>query len=168
MLQNAKSVSRDSKGSYHGSRELRATSGKEKKDPNMSGQRWNNFCTSYRDISFVVAENSRVVKPKCRQFTSLNKILNNFSKVLIVDISYTAVINNEGISGIQEAPKIIEFTFSNLLRDVRDEKKNFNDFRLSKMSIKFGANLVFALYFAYSGRFCHGWRPKANKRFRER
>ena len=90
----------------------------------MSGQRWNNFCNSYRDISFVVAENSRVVKPKCRQFTSLNKILNNFSKVLIVDISYTALINNEGISGIQEAPKIIEFTFSNLLRDVRDEKKS--------------------------------------------
>ena len=90
----------------------------------MSGQRRNNFCTSYRDISFVVAENSRVVKPKCRQFTSLNKILNSFSKVLIVDISYTALINNEGISGIREAPKIIKFTFSNLLRDVRDEKKS--------------------------------------------
>ena len=66
----------------------------------MSGQRCNNFYTSYRDISFVVAENSRVVKPKCRQFTSLNKMLSNFSKVLIVHISYTALIKNEGISGI--------------------------------------------------------------------
>ena len=75
-------------------------------------------------ISFVVAGNSRVVKPNCRQFTSLNKMFNNFSKVLIVDISYTALINNEGISGIREAPKIIKFTFSNLLRDVRDEKRS--------------------------------------------
>ena len=64
-------------------------------------------------------------------------MFNNFSKVLIVDISYTALINNEGISGIREAPKRIKFTFSNLLRDVRDEKKS-HDFRLSKMSIKFG------------------------------
>ena len=132
----------------------------------MSGQRWNNFCSSYRDISFVVAENSRVVKPKCRQFTSLNKMFNNFSKVLIVDISYTALINNEGISGIREAPKRIKFTFSNLLRDVRDEKRSLMISGCQKCQSNL-ANLVFALYFAYSGRFCHEWRPKANKRFRE-
>ena len=28
----------------------RATSGDRKNNPNMSGQRWNSFCTSYRDI----------------------------------------------------------------------------------------------------------------------
>ena len=38
-----------------------------------------------------------VVKPKCQQETSLNKMLSNFSKVLIAQISFTAVINNGGI-----------------------------------------------------------------------
>ena len=51
-------------------------------------------------------------------------MLSNFSKVLIVHISYTALINNEGISGIREAPRRIKFTFCNLLRDVRDEKRS--------------------------------------------
>ena len=51
-------------------------------------------------------------------------MLSNFSKVLIVHISYTALRNNEGISGIREAPRRIKFTFSNLLRDVRDEKRS--------------------------------------------
>ena len=106
------------------------------------------------DISSVVAGNSRVVKPKCRQFTSLNKMFNNFSKVLIVDISYTALINNEGISGIREAPKRIKFTFSNLLRDVRDEKRSLMISGCQKCQSNL-VNLVFALYFAYSGRFCH-------------
>ena len=51
-------------------------------------------------------------------------MLSNFSKVLIVHISYTALINNEGISGIREAPRRIKFTFCNLLREVRDEKRS--------------------------------------------
>ena len=38
-----------------------------------------------------------VVKPKCQQETSLNEMLSNFSKVLIAQISFTAVINNGGI-----------------------------------------------------------------------
>ena len=54
-------------------------------------------------------------------------------------------MNNEGISGIREAPRRIKFTFCNLLRDVRDEKKKYQDFRLSKVPIKFGESLVFAL-----------------------
>ena len=41
------------------------------------------------------------------QYTSLNKMLSNFSKVLILHVSFTAVINNggigKGISGIQKA-----------------------------------------------------------------
>ena len=65
----------------------RATSGDRKNDPNTSGQRWNNFHTSYIDRSFVVSGNNRVVKPKCKQFTSLNKMISN-SKVLIVHISF--------------------------------------------------------------------------------
>ena len=64
---------------------------------------------------------------------------------MIIHISFTALTNNEGISGIREAPRRIKFTFCNLLRDVRDEKKKYQDFRLSKMPNKFGASLVFAL-----------------------
>ena len=64
---------------------------------NTNDQRGNNVNTSYRDISVVVAENNGVVKPKCQQETSLNKTLSNFSKVLFVQISFTAVINNGGI-----------------------------------------------------------------------
>ena len=88
----------------------RATSGDRKNDPNTSGQRWNNFHTSYIDRSFVVSGNNRVVKPKCKQFTSLNKMLSN-SKVLIVHISFTALINNEGIGGIRKVPRRIKCTF---------------------------------------------------------
>ena len=54
-------------------------------------------------------------------------------------------MNNEGIRGTREASRRIKFTFCNLLRDVRDEKKKYQDFRLSKMPIKFSASLVFAL-----------------------
>ena len=61
------------------------------------GQRGNKFNTSYRDISVIVAENNSVVKPKYQQYTSLNKMLSNFSKVLMAQISFTAVINNRGI-----------------------------------------------------------------------
>ena len=43
----------------------RATSGGRRKDRNTSGQRGNKFNNSNRDISVVVAENNRVVKPKC-------------------------------------------------------------------------------------------------------
>ena len=50
-----------------------------------------------------------VVKPKCQQETSLNKMLSNFSKVLIAQISFTAVINNggigKGIGGIRKGIK---------------------------------------------------------------
>ena len=50
-----------------------------------------------------------VVKPKCQQETSLNKMLSNFSKVLIAQISFTAVINNggigNGIGGIRKGIK---------------------------------------------------------------
>ena len=50
-----------------------------------------------------------VVKPKCQQETSLNKMLNNFSKVLIAQISFTAVVNNggigKGIGGIRKGIK---------------------------------------------------------------
>ena len=75
----------------------------------MSGQRRNNFNTSYRDSSVVVADNNHVVKPKCQQYPSLNEMLRNFSKVLIVHISFTAVINNgdigKGIGGIRNSTK---------------------------------------------------------------
>ena len=90
---------------HHGRR-----AGKEKIHPNTSGQRWNNFNNSYIDRSFVVSGNNRVVKPKCKQFTSLNKMLSN-SKVLIVHISFTALINNEGIGGIRKVPRRIKCTF---------------------------------------------------------
>ena len=75
----------------------------------MSGQRANKFNTSYRDISVIVAENNSLLKPKCQQYTSLNKMLSNFSKVLIAQISFTAVINNggieKGIGGIRKGIK---------------------------------------------------------------
>ena len=69
----------------------------KKKNRSTSGQRGNKFSTSYRDISVIVAENNSVVKPKYQQYTSLNKMLSNFSKVLMAHISFTAVINNRGI-----------------------------------------------------------------------
>ena len=75
----------------------RATSGAGRNDRNTSGQRVNKFSTSYRDISVIVAENNSLLKPKCQQYTSLNKMLSNFSKVLMAHISFTAVINNGGI-----------------------------------------------------------------------
>ena len=57
------------------------------------GQRGNKFSTSYRDISVIVAENDSVVK----------------SKVLMAQISFTAVINNrgigKGIGGIRKGTK---------------------------------------------------------------
>ena len=50
-----------------------------------------------------------VTKPKCQQETSLNKMLSNFSKVLIAQISFTAAINNggieKGIGGIRKGVK---------------------------------------------------------------
>ena len=48
-------------------------------------------------MSVTVAENNSLLKPKCQQDTSLNKMLSNFSKVLMADISFTAVINSIGI-----------------------------------------------------------------------
>ena len=80
------------------------TSGGRRKDRNTSGQLGNNFNTSYRDISVKVAENNSVVKPKYQRYTSLNKML-----VLMAHISFTAVINNEGIGkgidGIRKGTK---------------------------------------------------------------
>ena len=85
------------------------TSGGRSKDRNTSGQRGNKFNTSYRDISVIVAENNSVLKPKYQQYTSLNKMLSNFSKVLMAQISFTAVINNrgigKGIGGIRKGTK---------------------------------------------------------------
>ena len=53
--------------------------GGRRKDRNTSGQRGNKFNNSYRDISVVVAGNNSVVKPKCEQYTSLNKMSSDFS-----------------------------------------------------------------------------------------
>ena len=87
----------------------RATSGGWRKDRNTSGQRGNKFSTSYRDISAIVTENNSVVKPKYQHYTLLNKMLSNFSKVLMAHISFTAVINNrgigKGIDGIRKGTK---------------------------------------------------------------
>ena len=87
----------------------RATSGGWRKDRSTSGQRGNKFNSSYRDISVIVAENNSVIKPKYQQYTSLNKMLSNFSKVLMAHISFTAVINNggigKGIGGIRKGTK---------------------------------------------------------------
>ena len=89
---------------HHGRR-----AGGRRKDRNTSGQRGNKFNTSYRDISVIVAENNSVIKPKYQQYTSLNKMLSNFSKVLMAHISFTAVINNggigKGIGGIRKGTK---------------------------------------------------------------
>ena len=74
-----------------------ATSRGRSKDQNTSGQWGNKFNTSYGDISVVVAENNSVAKPKCEQYTSLNKMLCNFSKMLMAHLSFTAVLNNGGI-----------------------------------------------------------------------
>ena len=93
----------------------------------MSGQRRNNFNTSYRDRSVVVADNSCVVKPKCQQYPSLNEMLSNFSKVLIVHISFTAVINNgdigKGIGGIWNSAKKNHIYICNLLCDKETKLK---------------------------------------------
>ena len=87
----------------------RATSGGRRKDQNTSGQRGNKVNNSYRDISVIVAENNSVVMPKYQQYTSLNEMLSNFSKVFMAHISFTAVINNggirKGIGGIQKGTK---------------------------------------------------------------
>ena len=80
-----------------------------RKDRNTSGQRENKFNNSYEDIPVIVAENNSIVKPKCLQYTSLNNMLSNFSKVLMARISFNAVINNggtgKGIGGIRKGNK---------------------------------------------------------------
>ena len=87
----------------------RATSGGRRKERNTSGQRGNKYNNSYRDISVIVAENNSVVKTNYQQYTSINKMLSNFSKVLMAHISFTAVINNrgigKGIGGIRKGTK---------------------------------------------------------------
>ena len=77
---------------HHGRRE-----GEEEETKMRMASGGNKFNTSYRDISVIVVENNSVVKPKYQQYTSLNKMLSNFSKVLMAHISFTAVINNGGI-----------------------------------------------------------------------
>ena len=63
----------------------------------------------FYEISVMVAENNSVVKPKYQQYTSLNKMLSNFSKVLMAHISFTVVSNNvdigKGIGGIRKGTK---------------------------------------------------------------
>ena len=87
----------------------RATIRDRRKDQNTSGQWENKFINSYRDISVIVAENNSVVMPKYQQYTSLNKMVSNFSKVFMAHISFTAVINNggigKGIGGIRKGTK---------------------------------------------------------------
>ena len=75
----------------------RAMRGGWRKDRSTSGQRVNKFNASYKDMSLIVAENNSVVKPKCQQYTSLNKILSNFSKVFMAHIYFSAILNNGGI-----------------------------------------------------------------------
>ena len=86
-----------------------ATSGGRRKDRNTSGQRGNKFNSSYIDTSVIVAVNNSVLEPKYQQYSSLNKMLSNFSKVLMAHISFTAVINNggigKGIGGIRKGTK---------------------------------------------------------------
>ena len=96
LLRNAlssSSASTEHLGSYY----ITATSGAGRNDRNTSGQRENKFNTSYGDISVVVAESNSVVRPKCEQYTSLNYMWNNFSKVLMAHLSFTAILNNAGI-----------------------------------------------------------------------
>ena len=92
---------------------LRGERGKKKRLKNEWSAA-NKFNTSYRDISVIVAENNSVVKPKYEQYTSLNKMLSNFSKVLMAHISFNAVINNEGIGkgigGIKTVIKLFSAT----------------------------------------------------------
>ena len=63
----------------------------------------------HKETSIVKNDENGVVKPKCQQETSLNKMLSNFSKVLIAQISFTAVVNNggigKGIGGIRKGIK---------------------------------------------------------------
>ena len=86
-----------------------ATSRGRRKERNTSGQRGNKFNSSYIDTSVIVAVNNSVVKPKYQQYSSLHKMLSNFSKVLMAHISFTAVINNggigKGIGGIRKGTK---------------------------------------------------------------
>ena len=69
----------------------------------------NKFNTSSGNILVIVAENNGVIKPKYQQYTSLNKMISYFSKVLMAHISFTAVINNrgigKGIGGIRKGTK---------------------------------------------------------------
>ena len=89
---------------HHGRRE-----GEEEETKMRVAGGGNKFNTSYRDISVIVVENNSVVKPKYQQYTSLNKMLSNFSKVLMAHISFTAVLNNggigKGIGGIRKGTK---------------------------------------------------------------
>ena len=86
-----------------------ATSRGRRKERNTSGQRGNKFNSSYIDTSVIVAVNNSVLEPKYQQYSSLNKMLSNFSKVLMAHISFTAVINNggigKGIGGIRKGTK---------------------------------------------------------------
>ena len=108
---------------FEGVTTSRARSGERRKDRNTSGQRGNKFNTSYRDISVIVAENNSVIKPKYQQYTSLNKMLSNFSKVLMAHISFTAVFytmeaSEKASVAFGKAPRRIIFTFCNLQKTI--------------------------------------------------
>ena len=117
-----------------------ATSRGRRKERNTSGQRGNKFNSSYIDTSVIVAVNNSVVKPKYQQYSSLHKMLSNFSKVLMAHISFTAVINNggigKGIGGIRKAPRRIIFTFCNLLRDEKRKPKPWSPNEFSHLAPK--------------------------------
>ena len=87
----------------------RRRAGKEEETKVRVASGENKLNTSYRDISVIVAENNSVAKPKYQQYTSLNKMLSNISKVLMAHMSFTAVINNgdieKGIGGIRNGTK---------------------------------------------------------------
>ena len=121
----------------------RATSGVWRKDRNTSGQRVNKFNNSYRDISVVVAENNSVVKPKCQQYTSLKKMLSNFSKVLMAHIPFTAGNKQwrhrktEASVASGKAPRRIIFTFCNLLCDEKRKPKPWSPNEFSHLAPKY-------------------------------
>ena len=94
---------------HHGRRRATAEIWGMKKRAKYEWSAGNKFNTSYGNILVIVAENNGVIKPKYQQYTSLNKMISYFSKVLMAHISFTAVINNrgigKGIGGIRKGTK---------------------------------------------------------------
>ena len=83
-------------------------SGGRRNDRNTSGQRGNNFNTSYRDISVVVAENNSVCKAKMLinvRFQK-NEKLSNSTKIL-----FSICIFFESLISLYPQPKIRNLKF---------------------------------------------------------